>query len=183
MLSMAGLSPFLPFLPLLPKQILLNNFLSDFPSMAIATDNVDHELVEEPRRWNVKFIRDFMIVFGLISSIFDYLTFGTLLLIVHAGEDLFRTGWFVESVYTELFILLVVRTRRSLFKSRPGRYLWISTLLVGTSTLLLPYLPSAQLFNLVPIPPLTMLLLVTITLLYVLANEVAKRYFYRRVYL
>jgi len=183
MISMAGLSPFLPFLPLLPKQILLNNFLSDFPSMAIATDNVDHELVENPRRWNVRFIRDFMIVFGLISSIFDYLTFGTLLLIVHAGEDLFRTSWFVESVFTELFILLVVRTRRSLFKSRPGRYLWISTLLVGTSTLLLPYLPSAQLFNLVPIPPLTMLLLVTITLLYVLANEVAKRYFYRRVYL
>jgi Mg2+-importing ATPase len=182
MFSMAGLSLFLPFLPLLPKQILLNNFLSDFPAMTIATDDVDHELVEKPRHWNVRFIRNFMLVFGLISSIFDYLTFGTLLFIVHAAEDLFRTGWFVESLFTELFILLVVRTRRSLFKSKPGRYLWISTLLVSISALVIPYLPSAQLFNFVPIPPLTLLLLIVITFLYILANELAKPFFYRRVH-
>jgi len=182
MFSMAGLSPFLPFLPLLPKQILLNNFLSDFPAMAIATDNVDHELVEKPRRWNVRFIRDFMVVFGLISSIFDYLTFGMLLFVMHASEDLFRTGWFVESLFTELLILLVVRTRRPFLKSKPGSYLWISTLIVGISALLMPYLPSAQLFNFVPMPPLSLLSLISITLLYVLVNEVAKRSFYRRAY-
>ncbi len=181
MFSMAGLSLFLPFLPLLPKQILLNNFLSDFPAMTIAGDEVDPELVDRPRRWNVNFIRNFMIVFGLISSVFDYITFGTLLLILRAGEDQFRTGWFIESLFTELFILLVVRTRRPLFKSKPGRLLWISTLLVGVAALALPYLPLAgEIFGFVPLPPLMMGLLIAITLLYVLANEAVKQVFFRR---
>ena len=100
----------------------------------------------------------------------------------HAVEQ-FRTGWFVESLFTELFILLVVRTRRSLFKSRPGRYLWVSTLLVGLVTLAIPYLPFAEVLGFVPLPPLTLLLLVAITLLYVVANEIAKRAFYRRAHL
>ena len=181
MFSMAGLSLFLPFLPLLPKQILLNNFLSDFPAMTIASDNVDPEWVSRPKRWDVSFIRNFMIIFGLISSVFDYLTFGTLLLIVRATEGQFRTGWFIESLFTELFILLVVRTRRPLFRSKPGRYLWISTLLVGVGTLIFPYLPFAgSIFGFVPLSPLTLSLLIAITLLYVLANEVAKRIFFRR---
>ena len=135
MFSMAGLSLFLPFLPLLPKQILLNNFMSDFPAMTIATDEVDPEMVDRPRRWDVTYIRNFMIVFGLISSVFDFLTFGVLLCVLRASEDQFRTGWFIESLFTELFILLVVRTRRPLFKSKPGQWLWISTLLVGCSRL------------------------------------------------
>jgi Mg2+-importing ATPase len=182
MFSMAGLSLFLPFLPLLPKQILLNNFLSDFPAMTIATDEVDPEMVDKPRRWNVEFIRDFMIAFGLVSSVFDYLTFGILLLVLRASQDQFRTGWFIESLFTELFILLVVRTRRPLFKSKPGRLLWVSTLLVGVATLILPYLPGlGSIFGFVPLPPLMMGLLLAITLLYVVANEVAKRAFYRRV--
>jgi Mg2+-importing ATPase len=182
MFSMAGLSLFLPFLPLLPKQILLNNFLSDFPAMTIAADDVDREMVDRPRRWNVAFIRNFMIVFGLISSAFDYLTFGVLLLVLHAAEDQFRTGWFIESLFTELFILLVVRTRRPLFRSKPGRLLWISTLLVGVATLVLPYVPSVgPIFGFVPLPPLMMLLLLAITALYIAVNEVAKRWFYRRV--
>ena len=182
MFSMAGLSLLIKFLPLLPKQILLNNFLSDFPAMTIATDDVDPELVDRPRRWNVKFIRNFMVVFGLVSSLFDYLTFGVLLLALRATEEQFRTGWFVESLFTELFILLVVRTRRPLFKSRPGRYLWVSTLLVGLVTLAIPYLPFAGVLGFVPLPPLTLLLLVAITLLYVVANEIAKRAFYRRAH-
>jgi Mg2+-importing ATPase len=182
MFSMAGLSLFLPFLPLLPKQILLNNFLSDFPAMTIAADDVDSEMVDKPRRWDVAFIRNFMIVFGLISSAFDYLTFGVLLLVLHATEDQFRTGWFIESLFTELFILLVVRTRRPLFKSKPGRLLWISTLLVGVGTLALPYTPLVgPIFGFVPMPPLMLLLLLAITALYIAANEVAKQWFYRRV--
>ena len=182
MFSMAGLSLFLPFLPLLPKQILLNNFMSDFPAMTIATDEVDPEMVDKPRRWDVTYIRNFMFVFGLISSAFDFITFGVLLLVLHASEDQFRTGWFIESLFTELFILLVVRTRRSLFKSKPGKWLWISTLAVGVVALVLPYLPGiGPIFGFVPLPPLMMTLLLAITGLYVAANEIAKQIFYRKV--
>jgi Mg2+-importing ATPase len=182
MFSMAGLSLFLPFLPLLPKQILLNNFLSDIPALAIAGDSTDPELVNKPRHWNVAFIRDFMVVFGLISSAFDYLTFGILLLVLRAGEDTFRTGWFIESVLTQLLILLVVRTRRSIFKSRPGKWLLISTAIVGAVALLLPYLPRmGPLFGFVPLMPLTMIIILAVTGLYLAVNEAAKRIFYRRV--
>ncbi len=121
MFSMAGASMFLPFLPLLSSQILLNNFLSDIPATTIASDNVDPEWVEKPRRWNAKFIRDYMVLFGLVSSIFDFLTFATLLFVFHAAPEEFRTGWFVESLLTELVIALVVRTRHVFFRSRPGR--------------------------------------------------------------
>jgi len=139
-------------------------------------------MVDKPRRWDVKFIRNFMIIFGLISSAFDYLTFGLLLLVLRVGEEQFRTGWFIESLFTELFILLVVRTRRPLFKSKPGFWLWVSTLLVGVAALILPYLPGmALLFGFVPLPPLMMVLLLIITGLYVVANEVAKRRFFRNV--
>jgi Mg2+-importing ATPase len=180
MFSMAGLSLFLPFLPLLAKQILLNNFMSDFPAMTIAADAVDPEMVDKPRRWNVTYIRNFMVIFGLISSVFDYLTFGVLLLVLRASEDQFRTGWFIESLFTELFILLVVRTRRPLFKSKPGLWLWVSTLLVGVVTLILPYLPDVQpIFGFVPLPPLMMGLLLLITGVYIAANEAAKRIFFR----
>jgi Mg2+-importing ATPase len=182
MFSMAGLSLFLPFLPLLPKQILLNNFLSDFPAMTIATDTVDPEMVDKPRRWDVKFIVKFMIVFGLVSSVFDYLTFGILLLILHASETQFQTGWFIESLFTELVILLVVRTRRPLFKSKPGRLLWISTLLVGLAAIMLPYLPGVSpIFGFTPLPPLVMIILLATTGVYVVANEIAKKIFYRKV--
>ena len=150
MLSMAGASLFLPFLPLLAKQILLNNFLSDLPAFGIASDNVDEDMVAQPHRWNIRFIRDFMIIFGLVSSVFDYATFGLLLLVVHATEQQFQTGWFVESLLTELVIALVVRTRRLFFRSRPGKFLWISTLVVSLATLALPYTRFGQLFGLIP---------------------------------
>jgi len=181
MFSMAGASLFLPFLPLLPKQILLNNFLSDFPAMTIATDSVDDELVQKPRRWDIKFIRDFMAIFGLVSSVFDYLTFGTLLFIVRAAPDQFRTAWFVESLMTELFIALVVRTRKPFFKSKPGKYLWISTLLVAVGTVLIPYLPVSGLLGFTPLPLSVMLTVLGITALYIIASEAAKKLFYARV--
>jgi Mg2+-importing ATPase len=181
MFSMAGLSLFLPYLPLLPKQILLNNFLSDFPAMTIASDTVDPELVDKPRRWDMKFIRNFMIIFGMISSVFDFITFGTLLIILRANELQFRTGWFVESLLTELFILLVVRTRRTLFKSKPGTWLWISIVMVGVLAFAIPYLPGiGTVFGFVPLPPLMLGLLALITCLYIVVNEIAKRIFYRK---
>jgi len=182
MFSMAGASLFLPFLPLLAKQILVNNFLSDFPAMAIATDSVDRELVERPHRWDVKFIRNFMFVFGAVSSVFDYATFGLLLYVIRASESAFRTGWFVESLLTELLVALVVRTRRPLFRSKPGKYLWISTLLVTIVAVLLPYVPSLNgILGFVPLPAPVMLMVIGITLLYVVASELTKRVFFARV--
>jgi Mg2+-importing ATPase len=180
MVSMAGASLFLPFLPLLPTQILLNNFLSDFPAMAIATDRVDPELVDRPLRWNLRFIRDFMIVFGGISSVFDYLTFGALLWLLRATPGQFRSGWFLESVLTELLILLVIRTRRAFFRSRPSLALEVSTVVVTVASVALLYLPVNRFFELEPLPPSFLLVLGAITLAYALASEAAKGWFFRR---
>ena len=181
MFSMAGASLFLPFLPLLPKQILLTNLLTDFPEMTIATDSVDPELVEKPRRWDIKFIRKFMITFGMVSSVFDYLTFGALLFILHATTDQFRTGWFQESVISAAVIVLVVRTRKPFFKSMPGRYLLWATLLVVGATVIFPYTPLAVLFNLIPLSPEFLLMIGLILVLYIILAELVKKVFYSRV--
>jgi Mg2+-importing ATPase len=181
MFSMAGASLFLPFLPMLPMQILLTNFLTDFPAMTIASDSVDREMIERPRRWDVAFIRDFMVTFGLVSSVFDYLTFGTLLLVLRAAADQFRTGWFLESVLTELLILLVIRTRRPFFKSRPGNYLLISALIVAGVTVALPYSPLSGLLGFTPLPISLLLVLGSITVLYVASSEMTKKVFYKKV--
>jgi len=168
-------------LPLLPKQILLTNLLTDFPEMTIATDSVDRELVEKPRRWNIQFIRNFMLTFGILSSAFDYLTFGVLLLLLHATTDQFRTGWFLESVISASATVLVIRTRKSFFRSKPGKYLLIATLLIVVVTVLFPFTPLADLLGFRPLP-LTMLLVIgMIVVLYIIAAEIVKRSFYKRV--
>ncbi len=181
MLSMAGASLFLPFLPLLAKQILLNNFLSDFPAMGIPGDKVDEEMLAQPHRWDMKYIRSFMIVFGLVSSVFDYATFGLLLFVAHAAEGQFQTGWFVESLLSELVIALVVRTRRPFFRSRPGKVLWVVTLIVGLVTLIIPYLPFGDVLGFTPLPAWLMASLVGITLLYIAAAEAVKKVFFARL--
>lgn len=181
MFSMAGVSLFLPFLPLLPKQILLNNFLSDLPALAIATDAIDPEQVEGPRRWDPRFIRRFMIAFGLVSSFFDYLTFGALLWLLQAGEARFQTAWFLESLMTELFIVMVIRTHRPLYCSRPGRLLAAATLLVASAAFTLPWTALGRAFGLVPLPWSFLLVLFAITLLYLLASEWLKRVMFRRL--
>lgn len=178
MFSMAGASLFLPFLPLLPKQILLTNLLTDIPEMTIATDRVDPELVDQPRRWDIAFIRKFMLTFGFVSSLFDYLTFGALLFVLHASPEQFRTGWFVESVISASAIVLVIRTRRTFFTSMPGRYLVLATVAVAGTTLLLPYLPIAAALGLTPMPLSFLLLLAAILAGYVLTAELVKRHFY-----
>lgn len=180
MFSMAGASLLMPFLPLLPKQILVNNFLSDLPSTTIATDNVDPELTQEPRRWDIKFVRDSMVTFGLVSSVFDYATFLILLKIVRASPEEFRTGWFIESLLTELFITLVLRTRRTFFRSKPGRYLTLSVGLVVVLALILPYSPLGAPLGFVPMPLPLLLTIIGITAAYVLASELVKRWFYQR---
>jgi len=181
MFSMAGASLFLPFLPLLPKQILLTNLLTDFPEMTIATDSVDAELVERPQRWDIRYIRNFMIVFGILSSVFDYLTFGALLFVLRATPELFRTGWFMESVVSASLIVLVIRTRQPFFRSLPGRLLFIATLTVGAVTLILPFTPLGALFEFIPIPMEFIALMGAIVAFYVLSAEAAKRVFYRRM--
>jgi Mg2+-importing ATPase len=178
MVSMAAASLFLPFLPLLAGQVLLNNFLSDVPAVGLADDDVDPELVSEPRRWNLQFIGRYMLEFGLLSSLFDLVTFAVLLWLFSASVELFRTGWFVESLLTELTVALVVRTQRPFFRSRPGRLLLSSTLAVGLLALAIPYLPGARLVGFVHLPPAVLLTLVLITGLYVAATELAKLHFY-----
>lgn len=181
MFSMAGASLFLPFLPLLPKQILLTNLLTDFPEMTIATDSVDIVSVDKPRKWDIKFIQRFMIVFGMISSVFDFLTFGVLLHFLKADEKVFQTGWFTESVISATLIVLVVRTRLPFFKSLPGRLLSVTTGAVILVVLLLPFMPFATLLGFTRLPGIFyawMLLLITG---YIVMAEVAKKWFYKRV--
>jgi P-type Mg2+ transporter len=178
MFSMAGASLFLPFLPLLPKQILLINFLTDFPAITIAYDKVDSEILQTPQRWNIKFIRNFMFTFGLISSAFDFLTFAVLLIGFKAQQEAFQSSWFVVSILTELLILLVMRTRRPFFKSRPAPILLFSSIGVAVFTLALPYMPFHQLLNIAPIQPLLLAALIGIAALYIIVTEIAKHYFY-----
>jgi P-type Mg2+ transporter len=181
MFSMAGASLFLSFLPLLPRQILLTNLMTDFPETTIGTDNVDSEMVEQPRRWNVTFIRNFMIVFGILSSVFDFLTFGVLIFVLQSPMNLFRTGWFVESVISASLIVLVIRSRRPFFKSFPGKYLLITTIVIVGATLIFPFTPLGILFGFVQ-PPLSVLLLMSIiVILYIVFGEVVKGIFYKRV--
>ncbi|MHC5850697.1 magnesium-translocating P-type ATPase [Nostoc sp.] len=181
MFSMAGISLFLPFLPLLPSQILLTNLLTDFPELTIATDRVDKELINKPRRMDIKFIRNFMIVFGLLSSIFDYLTFGALLLLLHAQPEQFRTGWFLESVISASLVVLVVRTRQSIFNTKPGKYLLAATLATIGVTIIIPWTPLATLLGFQPLPLNFVLVLGAIVLFYVTAAENVKRVFYSHV--
>jgi len=181
MFSMAGSSLFLTFLPLLPKQILLTNLLTDIPEMTIATDSVDREMTEKPRRWNVAFIRNFMITFGILSSVFDFLTFGVLLFILHANVAQFRTGWFLESVISASMIVLVIRSRRPFFRSRPSRQLLAATLLIVALTLIVPYTPLAVIFGFQPLNVLFLSLMGIIVILYIAAAEMAKKFFYERV--
>ncbi len=179
MVSMAAASLWLPFLPLLAGQILLNNFLSDIPALGIASDRVDPEMVQRPRRWSMRFIGRFMVEFGLLSSVFDFLTFGLLLYVWTASPELFRTGWFIESLLSELLVALIVRTRRSLFRSRPGSLLLWSTVGVVALTLALPYLPVAGWLGFVPLPASILGAIVLITVLYTIAAEATKSHFYR----
>lgn len=180
MVSMAVASLFLPFLPLTAGQILLNNFLSDIPAVGIAGDAVDPELVARPRRWDMRFIARFMIEFGILSSLFDLLTFAILLFVFRTGAESFRTAWFVESLLTELVIALVVRTRRPVLRSRPGKVLLYSTLVLIVVTFAIPYLPFVRMLGFVPLPWRVMVALAVITAAYVVAAEMTKSWFYRQ---
>ena len=175
MLSLALASVFLPFLPLLPFQILLLNFLSDVPGMTIATDRVDSEQLEHPHHWDMQRVRRFMIVFGLVSTVFDMMTFGVLRLLFDADATLLRSGWFVESTFTELAVMLILRTRRSWWKSRPSNALLTASIAVGVVTLALPYSPISSDLALQSLPRNVLIGMTAITIVYVVATETLKK--------
>ena len=180
MVSMALAAPLLPFLPLVAKQILLNNFLSDVPSMAISTDLVDAARVTHPQRWDITQIRRYMIVFGLLSSAFDLLTFAALLLLFRAGEATFQTTWFVVSLLTELGVVLVLRTRGPAWRSRPSALLLWTTVAATAFALATPFFGrGSTLFGFVPLSTVEMGTVVGIVIAYLAATEVAKRWFFR----
>lgn len=179
MFSMAGASLFLSFLPLLPKQVLLTNLMTDFPEMTIATDRVDQEMIQKPLRWNIDFIRKFMLIFGLISSLFDYATFGVLLLL-NASVEEFRTAWFIESVVSATSIVLVVRTFKPFFSSLPSKYLLMTVAIVVISTLILPVMPFAHQLGFTMLQSKFYLFIAVIVVLYVLSVELAKMKFLKQ---
>jgi P-type Mg2+ transporter len=163
---------------MLPGQILLLNVMSDLPAMAIASDRSDPEMLSLPHRWNIGEIRRFMLVFGLISSTFDFLTFG-ILLVLNVPPDRFRTAWFVESVLSELMILLIIRTRRWSFQSRVGKGLLFASAAVALAVVALPYMPFAKLIGFAPLPAKLVGILFAILAAYALVSEIAKSPFYR----
>lgn len=180
MFSMAGASLFLPFLPLLPKQVLLTNLLTDCPAMAIAADYVDQELIQKPRRWDIGFIQRFMLIFGLLSSLFDYLIFAILLAGLHATTAQFRTAWFMESVISATLIVLVLRTRKPFFQSLPAWGLQLATLVVVASVLAIPWTPLSPLLGFEPLPLRFVASLLGIVICYLFSAEVSKKFFYGR---
>lgn len=181
MFSVAGASLFLPFLPMLPIQILLNNLLYDLAQSVIPADNVDREYVEKPKRLNISFIRKFMIIFGPISSIFDFLTFFIMLFFFKANESLFQTAWFIESLSTQTLVVFSIRTSKSPFyKSRPSKILILNSIAIVLFALLLPITPLGAVFKFTEVPIVFYIVLLTLIGTYITLVEVVKRWFYKR---
>ncbi|MBU8898100.1 magnesium-translocating P-type ATPase [Corallococcus sp. H22C18031201] len=180
MLSMAGASVLLPFLPMLPLQILLNNLLYDVSELAIPLDSVDDAQLARPTRWNLRHVRQFMALFGTLSSVFDAATFMLLLVVFRADAPLFQTSWFVESLTTQVLVIFIIRTRGVPWRSRPSGWLVASSLSAVGVALALPYLPLGRSFGFVPPPPQVLLALMGLVVLYLLAAAGLNRGFSRR---
>jgi Mg2+-importing ATPase len=181
MFSMAGASLFLPFLPMLPTQILLNNLLYDVSELPIPLDRVDPDYLSHPRRWDMDMIRNFMLVIGPVSSLFDFLTFYIMLVLFHAGEMLFHTGWFIESIASQVLVIFIVRTRKNPFRSRPHPWLVACSLAVVAAAALLPFTPAAAPLGFVAPPTFFFLTLGATLLLYLFCVEAMKQWFFRRL--
>jgi Mg2+-importing ATPase len=179
MFSMAGAALILPFLPMLPVQILLNNLLYDISELSIPFDRIDAEAAERPEHWDVRFIRDFMLVLGPVSSLFDFLTFGVLLLIFHADEPLFQTGWFIESLATQSLVIFVLRTRHSPLRSYPHPLLAASSLGIVAAAVTIPFTPLGTWFGFVTPSASFLLAIAGLVVAYLLLAQAAKAAFYR----
>lgn len=181
MFSAAGASFFLPFLPMTPLQILLTNGLYDISQLSIPSDNVDRESLIKPRRWNINFIKNYMLFFGPLSSIYDFLTFGVLLYVFNARGALFQTGWFVESVATEILVVFVIRTARTpFFLSKPSIWLALTCLFIVGIAPILPFTGLASHLGFVPLPPLYFLALILLVSTYLLLVETVKSVFLKK---
>ena len=148
--------------------------------MSIADDHVDQELVDRPSHWDIHLLRKFITTFGLISSLFEYVTFAALLFLLRAAPEPFRTAWFVESMLTEMFIILAMRTRRWLFRSTPGKLLGLTILVIATISIIIPYLPISRAMGFVPLPLSIMMVVLAISTSYLVTLEVAKHIFFRK---
>ncbi len=181
MLTVASSSLFLKFIPLLPSQILLTNFVTDVPMLAVSTDNVDEDLLRKPKKWNIRIISRFMIYFGLISSIFDLALILPLIFILNSTPELLRTSWFIESVLSELIIVFALRTRQPFLKSKPSRWLVISSILAAIASVLVPFtIYGARFFGFVNVPTSILSYIAVILLAYFITAEIAKKMFFRR---
>jgi Mg2+-importing ATPase len=166
---------------MLPKQILLTNFITDFPYLTVASDNVDEEQLDKPGKWDIKLIRSYMIVFGIHSSVFDIITFLMLLYVLKVKESAFQTGWFIESVLSELFILFIIRTHKNFFKSLPGKYLFILSIVGFIFTIALPYLPFfSKEVGLVPLPFFQIGAMLLIVAVYIITADILKVWFFKK---
>ena len=182
MFSMAGASLFLPFLPMLPTQILFNNLVYDASQFAIPLDNVDKESIQKPVRFEISFVKRFMLLFGLVSSLFDFTTFAILFGVLHFSEHAFQTGWFLESLTTQSLVIFLIRTKKLPFlNSFPSTSLTLSMILaifVGWGVTLLPI---GKFFNFVALPAETLLIITIIVAVYLVLVETSKRWFYKRI--
>ncbi len=182
MFSMAGAALFLPFLPMLPTQILLNNILYDLSEVPIPLDKVDPEELHKPRKMDINFVRNYMLVIGPISSVFDFLTFYVMLAVLKADETLFQTGWFIESLCTQVLVIFIIRTRGNPFKSHAHPILVLTSLSVVAFAAIVPFTPLGSYFGFVPPPTQFYLILAAMVVIYLVMVEIAKRSFYRRYY-
>jgi Mg2+-importing ATPase len=181
MFSMAGASLFLPFLPMLPVQILLNNLLYDVSELPIPLDRVDNDYLSRPRRWDMNYIRNFMLIIGPVSSVFDFLLFYLMLAVFHAGEALFHTGWFIESMATQVLVIFIIRTRKNPFRSRPNPWLIACSLTVVAVAVLLPFTPAGAYLGFEAPPAFFFFILILLLLAYLLAVEGVKQWFFRNM--
>lgn len=180
MFSMMGASFFLPFFPMLSSQIIFNNFLYDLSQTTIPTDSTDDESVISPIKWDMKEFSKYIIVFGLISSIFDFLTFYVLFVVFHMKDQQFQTGWFIESIATQILVIFIIRTKRvPFFRSTPGIFVTISTIAVVAFAWIVPYTPLGTLLSFIPLPPILLALIAGIVVTYLILAEILKYFFYR----
>jgi len=181
MFSAAGASLFLPFLPMLPIQILLNNLLYDFAQLTLPTDNVDQTYVQQPQRLHASFIRNFMLSFGPVSSIFDFLTFFVMIYGFKASAPLFQTAWFIESLFTQTLVIFAIRTRKTPFyRSKPGKLILLNILVILIVALIIPFTPLGKLFGFTALPVNFLLILAVFIVTYIGLVEAVKVWFYRR---
>jgi Mg2+-importing ATPase len=178
--SMAGASLIIPFLPMLPKQVLMSNLLTDTAVMSIPTDEVDRDWIKSPKKWDMNFIKRFMIVFGLLSSVFDYITFLFLLYVMKVSSDIFRSTWFLEGLFTQILVILSLRTKKFFLKSKPSGLLLITVFGVGLVGIIIPFTPLGKMLELRPLSMPFYLFVFLVVVFYLASVEIVKRFFYKK---